>query len=52
MTKKERRRWQRAARLARLAMGKSGGARGHPPAWHADLDPLAWWCLTDAIYST
>ena len=42
--------WKRAGRLSRLAMGKTKGTRNHPPEWKADLDPLAWWCLTEAIY--
>ncbi len=43
-------RWYKAAKLARLAMGKTQARRGSPAQWEADLDPLAWWCLTEAIY--
>lgn len=43
-------RWYKAAKLARLAMGKTAARRGQPAQWQADLDPLAWWCLTEAIH--
>jgi hypothetical protein len=45
-------RWKRAAILARLAMGKSDARRRSPSYWLADEDPLAWWCLTEAIFET
>lgn len=51
MTKREIERWARASRLARDAMGKQPRRRGDKDArWNADDDPLAWWCLTEAIF--
>ena len=47
---RERKHWLRAAQLAQIAMGKTKATRGHSPEWEADLDPLAWWCLTEAIH--
>jgi hypothetical protein len=45
--------YARAGDLAKLAMGRDesriGRRRGDPPHWKADDDPLAWWCLTEAI---
>jgi hypothetical protein len=37
-------RYYRAGSLATIAMGKD--VHGN---WIAEEDPLAWWCLTDAI---
>lgn len=52
MTEKQTAKWLRAAGLARDAMGKVklGGGRTAIWVWKADEDPLAWWCLTEAIH--
>ncbi len=45
--------YSHAGDLAKLAMGRDesrvGRRRGEPARWNADDDPLAWWCLTEAI---
>jgi hypothetical protein len=40
-----------AERLAAIAMGTTivGGGRGRRVVKHAEQDPLAWWCLTEAL---
>lgn len=45
------RQWYRASELAKVAMGKTERTRGSfgAPRWNADDDPLAHWCLTEAI---
>lgn len=50
MTKRQLERWRRAGNLARIAMGKKK-QWGDPPLCAATEDPLAWWCLTEAIYN-
>ena len=44
--------WIGAADLARTAMGTRihGGGRNREVVREATYDPLAWWCLTQAIY--
>lgn len=48
MTKKQIKKWKRAANLARVAMGKKKVMGATLEV--ASEDPLAWWCLTEAIY--
>ena len=48
-------RWSKAGELARIAMGKVSqpdplDLRRSINVDVATLDPLAWWCLTEAIY--
>lgn len=50
MTRRGHKRWIKAARLARIVMGKTQARRGSPSRWVADDDPHAWWELTMAIY--
>jgi hypothetical protein len=49
MTRKQIKRWKRAAHLARIAMGKRK-VWGEDKTELANDDPLAWWCLAEAIY--
>lgn len=51
MTDDEFKLWGHAAKVARLAMGKTDGRKNRNQEWKADLDPLAWWCLTETIMS-
>jgi hypothetical protein len=42
--------YRRASSLAVVAMGKTTPKMyGDKPRWKAYDDPLAWWCLTEAI---
>jgi hypothetical protein len=45
----ERQLYIRASDLARVAMGMTEARRGQPAEWKACDDPLAWWCLVEAI---
>jgi hypothetical protein len=53
MTDREMKLLHDASQIARLAMGTEviPGVRGRPRKviWKADEDPLAWWCLVEAI---
>ncbi len=51
MTDEEVTEWQRAADLAAKAMGSYKVRNGRKMETHltATDDPLAWWCLTEAI---
>lgn len=44
--------WIGAGHLARVAMGvrEHGRGRAREIVYEADHDPLAWWCLTQAIH--
>lgn len=41
--------WNKAARIAHIAMGKERGGRKKDRRWIAEIDPLAWVCLTELI---
>jgi hypothetical protein len=41
--------YARAGDLARVAMGKDNAHFKRDRRWRAIDDPLAWWCLTEAI---
>jgi len=44
--------YNKAAHIAYIAMGKEKGRSGirkKDLRHNADLDPLAWWCLTELI---
>ena len=47
MTPRQLDRWRRAGSLARATMGTR--RFGREIVFCADMDPLAWWCLTEAI---
>ena len=51
MTEREKLRWAKAEFLACIAMGKGQVRKGEKSVWNFDLDPLAGWLLTEAIYN-